>query len=69
MGTRPTDIYLFYKCETQRNLEIMTRSYVLSRNDHKLLEQLLSAAGAGAQPRHTQHQRATFSAGDSLLKA
>lgn len=58
----------------------MPDSSILSRQDHKLHEQqLLSTARAGTQPGRTRaqcrhsvclhHQRATFSAGNSLLKA
>ena len=79
MWAQDQHIYLFYECEAQRNLEIMPDSSILSRNDRKLHEQLLTTAGVGTQPgcmhaqgRHSMclhHQRATIAAGNSLLKA
>lgn len=80
MWAQDQHIYLFYECETQRNLEITLDSSILPRNDHKLREQLLTTAGVGTQPgrtirmhaqgRHSVRlQRATFSAVSSLLEA
>lgn len=83
MWAQAQHIYLSYERETQRKLETILDSTILSPNDPRLCQQPLATAGLGTQPGHTPqgrhsrlrswslhpHQKVAFSSHHSPLQA